>query len=38
MKKIGKALIALIATMAGIFGGLKLYANRKQKGTKQSEE
>ncbi len=30
-KKISKVIVASIATVAGVFGGMKLYANRKKK-------
>lgn len=30
-KKVSKVIVASIATVAGVFGGLKLYANRKRK-------
>ncbi len=30
-KKISKVVVASIATVAGVFGGMKLYANRKRK-------
>ena len=37
MKKIVKTMIALIATIAGLFGGWRLYSNRRQKGENDSE-
>lgn len=30
-KRVSRVIVASIATVAGVFGGLKLYANRKRK-------
>ncbi len=38
MKKFVKTMIALIATMAGLFGGWKLYADHKQKGAENLDD
>lgn len=31
IKKVSKVVVASIATVAGVFGGMKLYANKKRK-------
>lgn len=38
MKKFVKTMIALIATVAGIFGGWKLYADHRKKGARELED
>lgn len=37
-KKAGKLIVASIATVAGVFGGIKLYAKKKQNDKEAMEE